>query len=666
MNAHQIMQRYTVFFLFLLFTMTSYAQIKGLGDKKHALMKAEGGTMNGRQLNDSIKGNAFDDEIAIELSEKTYYTDFKIISHLKDTTLIDTTLSLKKERKFNYIRSNNFELVALHNLGQTYNKLAYDFNGTRLMPQTGFRAKHYNFYEVEDVSYYRVPTPSSELFYKSGIQQGQVLNSLVTMNLTPQLNLSVAYKGLRSLGDYRNSLASHQNFTITSSFETISKRYQARVHFVAHNLMNEENGGLTTTSLDLFTLDDKDSQDRERLDVNFTDAESTLKGKRYYLEQAFNIWQHQDTINNNTSHLQVGHEFTHSRKHYTFDQSTANSLFGTAYQAQITDSTNHQTTDNALFLELKSPYVLGALRFKTTYSHFNYGYKNILYLDTQTIPEKLKGNTVSVAANWDANLKSISVNAGAGAIIQGDFNGNYISGTAGYSNDSLFTAKATLMLQSQSPNFNFLLNQSDYINYNWHSDFENENTRFLGFAFESDKWLDAEASITQKDFYTYFDESSRPKQYNDALSYLKVKAHKAITYKKFTLDNTLLYQKVATGNEVFKVPEFVTENSFFFTDYIFKGDPLFLQTGVTFKYFTKYQANEFNSLLNEFVLQNSSEIGGYPMFDVFVNAQIRRTRLFLKAENVSSFWTGREYFATPTTPYRDFTVRFGLVWNFFI
>jgi len=660
------MRQLTFFFIFFLLSVHSFAQIGGILGKEKALIKAEGRTINGRQLNDTIGGGKFDDEIEVELSAKTHYTDFKIISHLKDTTLVDTTLSLKKDHKFNYIRKKNFELLQLHNLGQTFSSLGYDFSEVSLQPKTGMQAKHLNFYEVDDVSYYRVPTPTSELFYKSGIQQGQVLNSLITMNLSPQLNISLAYKGLRSLGDYRNSLASHQNFTFTNSFETKNKRYQTRMHFVAHNLMNQENGGLTDPSLELFTTDDKDSQDRERLDVNFTDAESVLKGRRYYIEQAFNIWQRQDTVKKKSSHLQIGHEFTHSRKYYTFEQDAASTFFGTAYQTKISDSTNHKTTDNALFVELKSPYVLGKLRFKTIYSQYNYGYSSIVYLDGQTIPEKLKGNTVSALADWDATVKSVSLKANAGAIIQGDLKGNFLKGTASFTKDSLFTAKATLMLQSKSPNFNYLLYQSDYINYNWHASFENENTRYLGFSFTSDKWLDASASITQKDFYTYFDEFSKPQQYSDILSYLKVKAHKAITYKKFTLDNTLLYQKIATGNEVFKVPEFVTENTLYFTDYVFKGDPLFLQTGVTFKYFTQYQANEFNPLLNEFVLQNTTEIGGYPMFDVFVNGQIRRTRLFLKLENASSLWTGREYFATPTQPYRDMTLRFGLVWNFFI
>jgi hypothetical protein len=660
------MQRFSIFLLFLLVSINSFSQVIDLKNKKKMLMKANGKTINGRQLNDTIGGGKFDEEIEVELSAKTYYTDYKIISHFKDTTVVDTTLSLRKDRLFNYIRKNNFELIQLHNLGQTFNNLGYDFSKSDILPQTGMRAKYYNFYDVEDIKYYRVPTPTSELFYRTGIQQGHILNSLLTTNLTPQLNISIAYKGLRSLGDYRNALASHQNLRATTSFETKNKRYQVRLHFVAYNLINDENGGLTNDSMLLFESDDKDSQDRERLEVNISDAESVLKGKRYYLEHVFNLWQHKDSASLKNSYLQMGHEFKHSRKHYLFNQDAANSYFGSAYQNIITDSTYHRATDNSLFVELKSKYVLGTLRFKTSYSNFNYGYNNIVYLNNQTIPEKLKGNTLSIAANWNASLKSIALKADAGAILQGDLKGNYLKGIASFSKDSLFTAKAILMVKSQSPNFNYLLYQSDYINYNWYPSFENENTRFLGFKFKSEKLVDIEASITQKDFYTYFDEYSKPKQYNDILSYLKIKAHKTITYKKISLDNTLLYQKVSSGNEVFKIPEFITENTLYFTDYVFKGNPLFLQTGITFKYFTKYQANEFNPLLNEFVLQNTTEVGGYPMFDIFINGQIRRTRLFFKLENAASLWTGRNYFATPTQPYRDMTLRFGLVWNFFI
>ena len=84
------------------------------------------------------------------------------------------------------------------------------------------------------------------------------------------------------------------------------------------------------------------------------------------------------------------------------------------------------------------------------------------------------------------------------------------------------------------------------------------------------------------------------------------------------------------------------------------------------KYFSSFKANAYNPLLSEFVLQNETEIGNFPVLDFFANAQIRRTRLYFKIENFSASFTGRKYYSAPNYPYRDLTVRFGLVWNFFI
>ncbi|MEP5132835.1 putative porin, partial [Nonlabens ulvanivorans] len=49
------------------------------------------------------------------------------------------------------------------------------------------------------------------------------------------------------------------------------------------------------------------------------------------------------------------------------------------------------------------------------------------------------------------------------------------------------------------------------------------------------------------------------------------------------------------------------------------------------------------------------------------NAKVRQTRIFFKLEHLNQlFASGDDYFSAPRTPYRDFTVRFGVVWNFFL
>jgi hypothetical protein len=186
------------------------------------------------------------------------------------------------------------------------------------------------------------------------------------------------------------------------------------------------------------------------------------------------------------------------------------------------------------------------------------------------------------------------------------------------------------------------------------------------FDLTSEKILNASVQLTQIDNYTHFDENIRVSQTDNTVNYLKVKVSKELKVGKFALNNTLMYQKVAQGSSAFRVPEFVTRNSFYFTDYLFKGDPLYLQTGFTFKYFTKYYANSYDPVLSEFYIQNAQKIGGYPVVDFFINGQVQRTRLYLKAEHLNSLFGKPNYYAAPLYPYRDFIVRFGIVWNFFI
>ena len=147
-------------------------------------------------------------------------TDYLIISHENDTTYLDTTLTIQKEYKFNYLRKDNFGLIPFSNLGQTYNSLTFNFENTNLMPTFGARARHFNYMEIEDINYYRVPTPLTELVFKSAFEQGQLADSFFTVNTSPQLNFSIAYKGLRSLGKYQHLLTSTGNFRFTSNYQT--------------------------------------------------------------------------------------------------------------------------------------------------------------------------------------------------------------------------------------------------------------------------------------------------------------------------------------------------------------------------------------------------------------------------------------------------------------
>ena len=756
---------------------------------------------NGLYQKDST---SFTEQVDIKLDGVTKYTDYKIFSINNDTTFIDTTLTLKKDFLFNHRRKDNFELLAFHNQGQTFNRLGYNFEKNSLLPSIGANAKQYNYYKVEDISYYEVPTPTSEIMYKTALEQGQVLDAFLTMNTSRQFNFSLAYKGLRSLGKYRNSLASHGNFRSTFNYHSKNKKYYARGHFSSFDLLNNENGGLTPASIAYFENNDPNYIDRARLDVNYTDAENLLEGKRYYFEHQFtlfskknNLIEHNKTVSENLkkynsvlakikslrnksiashkklninslkkrktskgeipskklneisnidslttkkieniketiikkdsaqinnlkddsvksekylkksdtiikldsiaaakkikidsltiiaskfktdssqlitidkktySELKLGHTFMYETKHYRFKQSTANEIFGDAFESTITDHTSYQKLNNQFYVQLNSAYT-GKLKAKINYFNYNYHYNNILFYDAQTIADKLKGNAIAFGADWKIQFGKIYLNADATSIIVGDITGSSFKASAMVKKDSVFSFKGFAEFTSKTPDFNKILYQSDYKSYNWQNDFNNEEISTIGVNFESKKWGNLKATYHLIDNYTYFNEESKPVQASETLNYVKVKASKAISFRKFTLDNTIMYQNVVKGATFFRVPEVVTRNTLYYSSYVFKGKPMYLQTGVTFKYFTSFKANAYNPLLSEFVLQNDTEIGNFPVLDFFANAQIRRTRIFFKVENLNASFTGRTYYAAPNYPYRDLTVRFGVVWNWFI
>lgn len=602
------------------------------------------------------------------LSGKTKWTDYKIISHSRDTSYVDTTLTIRKEYKFNYLRTDNFELLPFHNQGQTFNNLGYSYNNLLRLPDFGFRAKQVSYLEVDDIKYYQVPTPTTEIMYKTGLQQGQVVDAIFTLNFSKRLNVSLSYKGLRSLGTYRNSLVSNGNFRGTFRYKTKNNQYEIRGHLTTQDFFHQENGGLTADALQNFLDEDPNFEQRSRLDVNLDDADSQFDATRVYLEHSYKLLASKDSLTNKDfTNLKIGHVLTNENKSYTFTQQTnTTQIFGNvnATEARNNDVVS-KLTDNEFNLEFNSKYILGKLKAKIHLTQLSYGYDTILNASNSVNNISLESNAVAFGANWNAKIKNFKLNA-AGSVTPGDglLSGNYLKGEALYEKDSVFGLKGTLLISSKSPNFNTLLHQSEYDDYNWENNFSNVNTRDLGFAITS-KWVNANLNFTNIDNYTYFDEDSKPQQFADQITYLKVKVNREFKYWKLALDNTVMYQNVSSGSSVFRVPEFVTRNTFYYTDNWFKGDPMLVNIGVTFKYFTEYNANAYNPLLAEFRLQNDEKIG-FPTVDVFFNARVRRTRLYLKVDNVTSGFTKKNYFSAPNYPYRDFTVRFGLVWNWFI
>lgn len=591
---------------------------------------------------------------------------YKIISSKRDTTYVDTTLSIHKDYKFNYLRKDNFELISFSNIGQTYNSLSKDVTTNSILPLFGARARHFNYMEVEDINYYYVPTPFTELFFKTAFQQGQVLDAFFSVNTSPQFNFSIAYKGLRSLGNYQHILTSTGNLRFTTNYHTKNNRYSLRAHIVTQDLFNQENGGIKDEDVVNFELGNEEFLDRAVFDPQFENANNILKGKRFYLEHEFKINKTKDSLVNNFTGGQI---ISFEDKYYEFNQTRQNDFFGSSFVNTIRDRTTLEYFYNRLYLNYINQ-ALGEFQVHLDYNNFNYGYDSVTVLNNEILPNRIKGSTLALGAKYNKNLGDLSLSGEILANINGEFNGNMLFANANYKVNDDINLKASLKLTSSAPNYNYLLYHSDYINYNWNNidSFKNINSRQMVFDLKSSKLANITFDYTNIDNYVFFgkiNEGVKPLQSSEQINYLKVKANKEIKLGKFALDNTIMYQNVINGEQILNVAEFISRNTLYYSNHFFKK-ALFLQTGITLNYFSKYNMDAYDPLLAEFYVQNDVEIGNFPRLDFFLNAKIRQTRIYLKAEHFNAAFTGYNYFSAPNYPYRDFAIRFGLVWNFFL
>jgi hypothetical protein len=639
--------------LFLVFTLLVFSQQPIQEKPKRSLIKTE-------------------EQKAKEKAQKAPISSYKIVSLDRDTTFVDTSLTIKKEYEFNYLRKDNFGLLPFANEGHTYTTLQFGLVDASPYPEFGYKAKHFNYLEVNDVNYYSVATPLTEMYFKTVMQQGQSSDVFITLNTSERFNFSIGYKGLRSLGKYINQLSSNGNFTFTTSYNTKNKRYFLNLHFTGQDSENGENGGITTAAD--FESKNPDYKERQRLEVYLTDAKTFMKGKRLFFDHNFRINSKEGSNN-----LTLKHQFNYEYKFFEYNQATVASTVGDKTVNRFGDSfvtrgINDQVRYNRMYNKVGLEYentLLGKFQFFVDDFRYNYYYNSVFVLSDKVVPSSLNDEINSFGGQYQYQknkwkgkfLYSSSITNQSLTAIEANLNYKI--------NDE---NQVTFQYQNNNklPNHIYNLHQSSYTNYNWYNDFKNEKNNSITVDAKT-QWVSAtlQASVL-KDFLYFQNTSSNdtiqliaPKQYDKTINYLSLKVNKEFKFWKLGLDNTLLFQKADQDNLVLNVPELVTRNTFYFTDYFFKK-ALYLQTGITFNYFTKYYANDYNPVVSEFFVQNKKQIGDFANCDFFINARIRQTRIFIKAEHFNSaFSATNTFYSAPNYPYRDFMIRFGLVWNFF-
>lgn len=649
----------------------------------------------------------------IKSMEEITISDYKILYLDETEKSVDTSLSIEREYTFNFLQQDYFEYLPLPNMGEGFNKLGYNFHEQPLTPQMGARVKHFGYFEKEDVPYYEMPSAYTELFFKTTFEQGQHLDATLAINTSPKFNIAVSFKGFRSLGKYTSSLSRSRQFRISTQYQTYNQRYRMRLHQTTQSLENDFNGGLTNDGVYFFenapnyVIADESGQpilnengeeefifydgflDRSQLNTHAAGT-NVLAGKRYFMDHQFRMFP---VVKDSTAFkMTLGYRANYEAKNFQLEQSRANSYFFETFTNQkVADTTNYGTLENSIYAKFDTA-LLGKLKVDLHHIQWDYSFAENEYEKDTVLPNSIKASQLAMEAKWSKSILGVQANAGVYNSFKEDFATRSLNLSLSRSLIKDIAIELGYQDRSQPLNFNFHLFQSDYKEYNWNSiDLQNQEIKTKSVVLSHPKWGRLSGEWNTLDNYTFFSNTTLLKDLNKKfklevlqldkrIDYFKARFDQRLDFRKFSWINNVQFQEVnqeknteelLSGPLALNVPKWLVRSTLMLTSSLF-NEALFFQSGATFVFFTDYYADQYNPLIAEFVTQNNTKIGEYPRVDFFFNAKIQSSRLFIKLENVNSVVehllfpdSPYDYYAAPFTPYRDFSIRIGLIWNFF-
>ncbi len=622
--------------------------IKGRGDKGRI------GTLDDPVNSiDNLKTNKDSTKIKIK---KLPATDYKIFSIKNDTVAVDTTLTIRDYYKFNPLFKDDFSYLTFQNTGQPLTRLAFDITTEDIDPGFVADTKLTDYWRHSQVPFFRTPTPYTDLSFINGMKQGQIVNSFFATNITPQLNVAAGYRGLSSLGLYQRSVAESDRVFINLDYASKNKRYKLKTYYFVYNKTNEENGGIK--NLLQFEQAGDIFKDRGRIEVNLNDAENELKKRRLYIGQSYGILKNKFILLNRT---------TYRYNMYQFTEAGPNDILGNSSQVtgKFKDSLYLKSFENFSGLEFK---IKGfKLESGIRYLYQYYSLDSTKMLNGQTYPKFFEYNDLSLDNALQVRFEKLSLSGQLNIGFTNNIAGYYLNAVATYDLPNDFTLSVRLKSISKRPDFKFILYQSAYDKYNWyHPEFKNVLTQKLQ-ANLTHKIL-GKLSVNQIiiNNYSYFGQDSLPRQNTTGIKYTALKYQNDYRYKHWGVSGDILLQKVLVGSEILSLPSYVLRGSLFYSHYFFQHN-LYVQSGLTAKYFEDFYARAYNPVLADFLIQNYQKIGGYPIVDYFVNFKIKRFRFYFKLQHLNAILKQKypNYYTAPLQPYRDFNIRFGLRWIFF-
>jgi hypothetical protein len=563
----------------------------------------------------------------------------------------------------------------------------------------GFHALDIYKWSLEKVRFFTTTRPYSAITYQLGSRVEQVIELMQTQNIKPNWNFLFQYRLINSPGFFKNQKSNHNNYLLSSRFQSRNKRYHNYVAVLGNKLQTAESGGIKD---DANYLDNTIYKDRFNIPTKLGGDEvfsSNFFGTKIYtgnkyseftvlVRQQYDLGRKDSLVTDSTvvplfyPRLRFEHTFSLARLNYNFID-----------LAHITNAGTYYTADSAYYQD-------------------NYGYT-------------LTGSSFSLRDKWREIINDFSVYQfpdannlqqyiRVGLMVQqlsGDFASQKKSffNTAGHARYRNKTRNQQWEIEASGQLFFTGLNAGDYDAHISLQRFLGKKTGTVRMGFEnasrtpsflfdsrSSFYLDARATGFKKEnnthlfvsyflpsarfslsghFYlmtnfTYFTHYYRLNQESSLFHVLEVDAQKTIRLGKHWNWHAEFYFQQQVGNGPLNLPALYSRNRIAYEGSLgFKN--LDIAIGAELRYRPAYKADDYSPVLGQFFIQDSITISNHlPDIAAYVHFRIRPFKAFLRfenlnaARNLSGFGFTNNNLVAPAYPLPGLQIRIGIYWSF--
>lgn len=543
----------------------------------------------------------------------------------------------------------------------------------------------------ENIRFYQTMTPYTVLSYNNTLKKDYLVRVAHTQNIIPGWNVSFDYRLICPEGNLSGSGAKNHYLDATTNYFSRDSRLQVRAGFIWQSMTTDENGGLSDDSL--FTT--SSSSNLSGLPVKLYNSASKNLHHDAFLHATYNFVQQVVKYRERDS-LVVRHDTINADSiRFLVDTLVVTDTFQVG-KARVVNAgvlgveLDYSRWKRAAYLTDYCDSILwgnaSATLFWTNDAYPDYRWHNPLKItlgattrrlnaivpkDTASAPDTLLS---SVAVNpfakialrlWKVTLRGeaeldntlLGLNS---AIKEPDFHSRAAL-TIPFDSSENSTLELSAAIHQKMPEVR-MLHASNYMVKAIQSRcFEARLLHQCDSGFF--RLIDLGAKTTHMSHNLWYDSTLAVVEGSGDLWLYQARLTLQMQWHWLHLDMQQILQH-STDKEQMDVPLLASKNSVY-ADFSLFHNALRMQIGVDIRYFSSFAADAYDPATGLFYMQNT-EIGDYIWADAFINLQIKRASIYLKAGHINALWESHpQYFLLPHYPGNRFGLFWGMTWNFF-